>query len=107
MRSGGQPSASGEEGSTERLLPSRQVPLLLEAVLQAHGFFTVKASPLDRLPSEQQHVATTILERQGKPVPVEAEADIAALAARFAQADAGMWAAAPAIAEGAEPEPKV
>ena len=37
-------------------------------------------------------------------MPVEAEADIAALAARFAQADAGMWAAAQASALGAELE---
>jgi hypothetical protein len=72
------------------------------AWLQSVGFFTeeVEAGPLDKLPAEQQLVATTILERQGKPVPTEAEADSAALAARFAQADAGMWAAARAIAMG-------
>jgi len=35
-------------------------------------------------------------------VPVDAEADIGALAARIAQADAGMWAAARAGALGAE-----
>src|SRR5262249_11120761 len=34
-------------------------------------------------------------------------ADIAALAARFAQADADMWVAARAIAHGEEPEPLV
>src|SRR5262249_44787467 len=66
-----------------------------------------KPSPLDKLPVEAQLMTTTILERQGKPVPVEAEADIAALAARFAQADAGVWAAARALAEGHEPEPVV
>jgi hypothetical protein len=71
------------------------------AWLQSVGFFAeaVEASPLDKLPAEQQLVATTILERQGKPVPVEAQADIAALAERFAQANAGMWMAARAIAE--------
>jgi hypothetical protein len=60
---------------------------------------------LDKLPIEAQLVGATILERQGKPVPVEAEADLAALAIRFAQADAGMWAAARAIAMGDGREP--
>jgi hypothetical protein len=79
------------------------------AWLQSVGFFTeaVEASPLDKLPAEQQLVATTILDRQGKPVPSQAEADIAALAERFAQADAGMWAAVRAIAQSNEPEPAV
>jgi hypothetical protein len=48
------------------------------------GFFTeaVESSPLDKLPVEQQLVST-MLKRQGKPVPASAEADIAALAAMF------------------------
>jgi hypothetical protein len=77
--------------------------------LQSVGFFTevVEASPLGKLPAERQLVAATILERQGKPIPASAADNIAALAARFAQADAGMWAASRAIAEGAEPDSKV
>jgi len=64
------------------------------------------ASFLSGVPAEQQLVSTTRLARQGKPVPTEAQADFAARAARFAQADAGMGAATRAIAEGAEPDSK-
>lgn len=75
------------------------------AWLWSQGFFHEEVSPLNKLADDQQLMATTILERQGKPVPTDAQTDIAALATGFAQADAGMWAAARAIAEGAEPEP--
>ena len=74
------------------------------ATLQAQGFFKAEASPLDSLPLEPHLVGATILERQKKLVPVEAKADIAALAERFAQADAGMWAAARTMAEGEQRE---
>jgi hypothetical protein len=44
-------------------------------------------SELDELTAEAQLLARTILERQGKPVPEEAKADIISLADSFAEAD--------------------
>jgi hypothetical protein len=64
-------------------------------------------SPLDDLPIEAQLAAATILDRQTKPTPAGAVADIDAFAEMLAQADAGMWAAARAMGEGVQPEPVV
>ena len=89
--------ARGELGATQASDADR-------AALQAQGFFRAEVSPLANPPIDVQVAATTILERQAKPVPAEAKPDIAVLAERFAQADAGMWAAAHSMARGAEPE---
>jgi hypothetical protein len=48
-----------------------------------------KPSPLDSMPIELQMVAETMIEDQGKPVPVEALADFPRLAADLAALDAG------------------
>ncbi len=57
-----------------------------------------ESDALDTLEAEAQLLARTILERQKKPVPVEAMPDIISLAERFAKADEGMWGTARAIA---------
>jgi hypothetical protein len=66
------------------------------------GFFSEETSPLDELPIEAQMSTASIFLRHAKPVPSESMSDIPALAERFAQADAGMWAAAHAMARGEE-----
>jgi hypothetical protein len=83
-----------------------------QAALRAQGFFTGEASPRANLPSERQVTATTIIEPEAKSESVRPKSDMAVLAERFAQADAGMWAAAHALAKGVEhqplaPEPEV
>jgi clan AA aspartic protease (TIGR02281 family) len=72
-----------------------------------------KPSPLDNFPEEFQLLGQTLLDRKDTPAPASAIPGIEALAARFAQADAGMWAAARNVAFGGErakvetePEPK-
>ena len=65
------------------------------------GLSEPSRQPADRRPTCRDHNPRT----PAKPVPIEAKPDIAALAERFAQADAGMWAAAHALAKGVEPEP--
>ena len=72
------------------------------AKLREKGFFLDEISPLDELPIEAQMVTASIFLRHAKPVPSESMSDIPALAERFAQADAGMWAAAHAMARGEE-----
>jgi hypothetical protein len=55
----------------------------------------------DKKKPKRDQSGLTDMSRDAKP----AKTDIAALAERFAHADAGMWAAAHAMAEGTEPEP--
>ncbi len=58
-------------------------------------------SPLDEIEEAAQLLARTVLDRQAKAVPLAAKDDIIALAERFAQADAGMWATARRMADDA------
>ena len=94
-----QRSWSKVKSLAEKKKPAKKKPVEGIAAMAADA----KPSPLDELSPEAQLMASTILERQGQPVPESAKADIAELAARFAAADEGMWAAADAMAKGAEP----
>jgi clan AA aspartic protease (TIGR02281 family) len=80
---------------TDRRKPARKKPVEAIAVLASNA----KPSPLDARSPEEQLMGSTILERQGEPVPDSATPDIRSLAERFAQSDEGMRAAAGAIAE--------
>ena len=110
---GGQWTLTRADGVREEGWVLSQASDADRAALQARGFFTTAPSSFDSLSSEAQLAATTTLERQGHPVPPSAKADIAALAERFTQAEAGMWAAARQMADdetlfgnpiGTEPE---
>ena len=82
------------------------------AALRAQGFLRGCIEPPRQIADRVQAAATATVERQAKPAPAEIRPDIVALAGRFAQADAGMWAAAHAMAKGEDtdfmpPEPEM
>jgi hypothetical protein len=87
------------KGVTDKKRPvkKKSIPTLAEMAAEA------KPDALDTLEAEAQLLARTILERQKKPVPASAMADIISLSERLAQADEGMWRAARAMAYREEP----
>ena len=82
----------------EKKKPAKKKPVDAIAAMAKDA----KPSPLDNLSPEEQLMASTILERQGQPVPEEAKAGIAELAARLAAADDAMQRAAEMLSEGDE-----
>ena len=91
-----QRSWSKVKSLAEKKKPAKKKPVEAIAAIAKDS----QPSLFDNLQPEEQLMAETIMAHQGKPVPEEAKIDIAELAARFAKADEGMWAAARAMAEG-------